>query len=129
MTPAFPALVTVLGLLLYVAEFVAVSRARVRHGIKAPAVTGSPEFERIFRVQQNTLEQLIWFIPSLWLFALFVSPLWAGLIGLIWVAARAHYAVSYCRDPETRGPGYATGLASAGVLLTGALIATVMQLL
>lgn len=129
MIPAFPTLVTVLALLLYIAEFVSVSRARVRYGIEAPAVNGAPEFERIFRVQQNTAEQLIWFMPSLWLFALSVSSLWAGLIGLVWVAGRAHYAMCYCRDPETRGLGYATGLASAGLLLAGALIAVVLQVL
>ena len=129
MIPAFPALVTALALLLYVGEFVAVSRARVRDNIMAPAVTGSAQFERIFRVQQNTLEQLVWFLPSLWLFAVFVSALWAGVIGLMWVAARVHYAVSYCRDPETRGPGYATGLVSAAVLLVGALVAIVGRLI
>lgn len=128
MIPAFPALVTALALLLYIAEFVAVSRARVRYNIAAPAVSGSPEFERVFRIQQNTVEQLVWFLPSLWLFALFISPLWAGLIGVVWVAARIHYAVCYYRDAETRGPGYATSLVSAGVLLVGALIGIVLQL-
>jgi glutathione S-transferase len=129
MISAFPALVIGLSLLLYVGEIVAVSRARVRYGIKAPVVSGSAEFERAFRVQQNTLEQLIWFIPSLWLFTVFVSSLWAGLIGLMWVAARAHYAVSYCRDPETRGPGYTIAFVCAAALLVGALVAIVARLL
>src|SRR5438034_6258427 len=95
MIPAFPALVSALALLLYVAVFAAAGRARHRFDVKAPAVTGPPEFERAFRVQQNTLEQLVWFIPALWLFALYVSPLWGGIIGLVWIAGRAHYAVSY----------------------------------
>ena len=92
MIPAFPALVVALALFLYVAVFAAAGRARHRYDIKAPAVTGAPEFERAFRVQQNTLEQIVWFIPALWLFALYVSPLWGGLIGLAWVAeiGRAH---------------------------------------
>jgi glutathione S-transferase len=126
---AFPALVAALALLLYVGVFVSVGRARHRYDIKAPAVTGVPEFERVFRVQQNTIEQLVWFIPSLWLFALFASPLWAGIIGLVWIAARAHYAVSYCRDPETRGPGFIVAFTSAGILLVGALIAILVRLL
>src|SRR6266852_4685010 len=119
--PTFPALVSALALLLYVAVFMTAGRARARFGIKAPAVTGAPEFERAFRIQQNTLEQLIWFIPSLWLFAWFVSPAWGGIIGLVWIAGRGYYALSYYRDPETRGPGFLVAFASAAVLLVGAL--------
>jgi glutathione S-transferase len=126
---AFPALVAALALALYVGVFVSVGRARMRYGIAAPAVTGAPQFERVFRVQQNTLEQLVWFLPSLWLFALFASPTWAGILGLVWIAARLHYAVSYCRDPETRGPGFVVAFASAGIMLVGALIALIVRLL
>src|SRR5713226_2318428 len=129
MIPAFPALVSALALLLYVGVFMTAGRMRARFAIKAPAVSGPPEFERAFRIQQNTLEQLVWFIPSLWLFADFVSPFWGGIIGLVWIAGRAYYAVSYYRDPETRGPGFLIGVASSGVLLVGALIGTVAELL
>jgi uncharacterized MAPEG superfamily protein len=125
MIASFPALVSVLALLLYIAVSAMAGRVRHRFDIKAPAVTGPPEFERAFRVQQNTLEQLVWFIPALWLFALYASPLWGGIIGLVWIAGRAHYAVSYYRDPETRGPGFLVGFASAAVLLIGALIGIV----
>ena len=128
MIPAFPALVSAVALLLYVGVFVAAGRARRRYSIRAPAVTGAPEFERAFRVQQNTLEQLVWFIPSLWLFALYASPAWGGIIGLIWIAGRAWYAISYTRDPDTRGPGFLIGFASAAVLLVGALIGILARL-
>jgi glutathione S-transferase len=125
---AFPAFVLALALVLYVGVFAAAGRARHRYDVKAPAVTGPPEFERAFRVQQNTLEQLVWFIPALWLFALYVSPLWGGLIGLVWIAGRVRYALSYYRDPESRGPGFLIGFASAAVLLVGALIGIVVRL-
>jgi glutathione S-transferase len=128
MIASFPALVLALALLLYVAMFVIAGRARHRYDVKAPAVTGPPEFERALRVQQNTLEQIVWFIPALWLFALYVSPFWGGIIGLIWIAGRAYYAVSYYRDPETRGPGFLVGFASSAVLLVGALIGIVARL-
>jgi glutathione S-transferase len=128
MIPTFPALVLALALLLYVAVFIAVGRARLRYGITAPAVTGAPEFERVFRVQQNTLEQLVWFIPSLWLFAVYASSLWAGIIGLVWVAARAYYALSYYRDPDARGPGFIVAFLAAGALLLGAIIGIVVRL-
>ena len=125
----FPALVIALALLLYVAVFAAAGRARHRFDIKAPAVTGAPEFERAFRVQQNTLEQIVWFIPALWLFALYVSPSWGGIIGLVWIAGRAYYARSYYNDPETRGPGFMVGFASSAVLLAGALIGILAALI
>ena len=129
MLAGFPALVTILALLLYVGVFVTAGRARARHGIQAPAVTGAPEFERAFRIQQNTMEQLIWFLPALWLFAFYVSPTWGGLLGLVWIGGRVHYALSYYRDPEARGPGFITGFASAAVLLVGALLGILADLL
>ncbi|HEX3538103.1 MAG TPA: MAPEG family protein [Stellaceae bacterium] len=125
---SFPALVTALALVLYVACFVAVGRTRLRFGIKAPAVSGAPEFERAFRIQQNTIEQLVWFIPALWLFAVYVSPVWAGVLGLVWIGARALYAVSYYRDPESRGPGFIIGFVSTAILLVGGLIGIVATL-
>ena len=128
MSHSFPALVTVLALALYVACFVTVGRARLRFGIKAPAVIGAPEFERAFRIQQNTIEQLVVFLPALWLFALYISPLWGGVLGLIWIGARAFYAVSYYREPESRGPGFIIGFVSSAVLLVGGLIGIVATL-
>src|SRR5581483_8205984 len=66
------ALVTLLALLLYAWMIMRVSSARGRLGVEAPSVTGDPEFERHYRVQANTLESLVIFLPSLWLFALFL---------------------------------------------------------
>ncbi len=129
MAPSFPALVTALALLVYAGIFMTTARARARYGIQAPAVTGAPEFERAFRIQQNTLEQLIWFLPSLWLFAFYVSPTWGGILGLVWIGGRIHYALSYYRDPEARGPGFITGFASAAVLLVGAFFGILADLL
>ena len=128
MIPTFPALVIALALVLYVVVFAAAGRARHRYDVKAPAVTGPPEFERAIRVQQNTLEQLVWFIPALWLFAVYVSATWGGIIGLVWIAGRAYYARSYYNDPETRGTGFMVGFASAAVLLAGALIGILVAL-
>jgi hypothetical protein len=129
MLPGFPALVTALALLLYAGVLVTAALARARYGVQAPAVTGAPQFERALRVQQNTIEQLIWFLPALWLFAFYVSPFWGGIIGLVWIAGRTHYAVSYYRDPDTRGPGFITGLVSSAALLLGALIGILVDLL
>ncbi len=74
----FPSLVTVLTLILYFILTLNVGRARVKYKVPVPQTSGDADFERVFRVQQNTLEQLILFLPSLWLFALFVSPIWGA---------------------------------------------------
>ncbi|HEX3954928.1 MAG TPA: MAPEG family protein [Stellaceae bacterium] len=125
----FPAFVLILALILYIGIVLAVGRARGRHGVPAPAVTGAPEFERLFRVQQNTLEQIVWFIPALWLFALYVSPVWAGILGIVWIAGRVCYAISYCRDPASRGPAFGIAFISAGIMLLGAMIAIIWRLI
>jgi glutathione S-transferase len=128
MPAAFPGLVTILALILYAATGANAGRMRGRHKIEAPSVTGPPEFERAFRIQQNTLEQLALFLPALWLFVLFVSPLWGGVIGLVWVGGRVLYAVSYQRDPAARGPGFAIAGISSVVLLLGALVGAIVNL-
>lgn len=107
-----PALTTLLALLVYFVVTLNVGFARTRYKIVAPAVSGHPDFERIYRVQMNTLEQLVLFLPSLWLFALFLSPVWASVFGAVWIVGRVLYAIGYYRAAEKREAGF--GLAFAG---------------
>ena len=110
-----------LALLEYLVLTFLCGQARGRLGVPAPATTGNTEFERYLRVQQNTVEQLVIFLPSIFLFALFVSePVAAGL-GLVFVLGRALYARGYYVDPARRGPGFGLTLLSNVVLLLGAL--------
>jgi glutathione S-transferase len=122
MPPILPALVTGLALLLYLVLIINVSRARGLYKVEAPATAGDPGFERVFRVQQNTLEQIVAFLPALWLFSAFASPTWGAGIGFLWILARTHYAWSYYRDAAKRGPGYAIGLVCTVVLLIGGIV-------
>jgi glutathione S-transferase len=116
-------LVLGLTLLEYVVIVMLTGRARVRSGIRAPAVTGDPIFERWFRVQQNTLEQLIVFVPALLLFGQFVSARWpAFLLGTLFIAGRALYARAYVSAPDSRSAGFILGLLATAVLLLGGLI-------
>jgi glutathione S-transferase len=121
MLPLLPSLATVLALLLFLALGINVSRARGRYKVDAPATTGDPDFERTYRIHQNTLEQLVLFLPALWLFTRFVDPTVGGLIGFVWIIGRVLYAVNYQRDPKARGPGFVVGGISTVVLLVGAL--------
>ena len=72
------ALVTVAALILYFVVTLNVGRARFKYNVSPPAISGNPDFERVFRVQQNTVEQIVLFIPALWVFSLFVSQIWGG---------------------------------------------------
>ena len=97
-----------------------VGAARGKYGIHAPATTGHPQFERVHRVHQNTLEALVVFIPALLVFAYYLSFGWAAGLGVVFIVARAIYAVSYIRDPEKRGPGAGlTGVVNIVLVLGG----------
>ena len=122
------AIVTALALLEYLGIGIMVGQARGKYGIKAPATSGHPIFERTFRVHQNTLEQLMIFLPSLWLFGMYVSPTWGALLGLVFIVGRVVYVRGYIADPEKRGLGFLIGVLAHGVLLIGGLIGAVLVL-
>src|ERR1700741_1082794 len=100
------ALVTCLAIAFYFFTSIQVSRARAAFGIKVPAISGHLDFERVFRVQMNTLEWMPIFLPSLWLFAVYVSDLYAALLGLVWIVGRALYMTGYEQAAEKRSRGY-----------------------
>ena len=116
-------------MLLAVLEFLVcgflVGSARAKYKVAAPAITGHPDFERCFRVQQNTLEQLVIFLPACWFFASTVSAKWAVILGLIFVVGRVVYAFGYIKQAEKRGPGFGLSFLPNAVLLIGALIGAV----
>jgi uncharacterized membrane protein YecN with MAPEG domain len=105
-----PALVTLLAVLLMFATAFAVGRARGRYKVPAPATSGHPGFERAFRVQMNTLEAALLFLPTLWLAARYGFAFWAGVAGLVWVAGRTWYALAYLQEASRRGGGFLVGM-------------------
>jgi glutathione S-transferase len=129
MRQIYTAAVTLLTLLLYFVLTGVVARARGKYGVKAPAVTGSENFERAYRVQMNTVEQMVFFLPALWLYALLLSDRGASVGGLIWVVGRAMYAVNYMRDPATRGPGATISLLAQVGLFLGAVYGVVRAMI
>jgi glutathione S-transferase len=124
----YTALVTVLTVLLYSYTVLLVARARPKFKVPAPAMSGHPEFDRIFRVQMNTLEWMPIFLPSLWLFAVYISDGVAAAIGLVWIAGRILYLTGYSKAAAKRGPGFAIQATAATVLWVGALGAIVWRL-
>ena len=124
----YTALVTLLAVLFYFATSARVARARIKYGVKLPAISGNPDFERVFRVQMNTLEWLPIFLPSLWMYAIYISdPVAAGL-GAVWIIGRIAYMIGYTRSVPARGPGFLIQALAAGVLLLGALGAIVWRI-
>jgi glutathione S-transferase len=118
----FVAIVTVLALLQFFWLGLQVARARGRYGVAAPATTGNEVFERHFRVQMNTLEQLVMFLPALWIFAAYISPLWAAALGVVFILGRAIYAISYVRDPRSRSLGFGLTAFPTFVMLIGSAV-------
>jgi glutathione S-transferase len=125
----YTALVTCLALLFYFFTSVRVARARAAYKIKPPAISGNPDFERVFRVQMNTLEWLPIFLPSLWLFAIYVNDEYAALAGVAWIIGRALYMTGYEKAAEKRRAGFAIQSLAATVLLLGSLGTIVWRIL
>ena len=122
-------LATLAALLVYFISGLKVGMARGKYGVKAPAVTGHPDFERAFRAQQNTLEWLPLFLPALWLFAITWSDAWAAGIGRLWTLARYGYMVAYMADAAKREPYFIAQFLLFAVLWVGALAGIVRGLL
>lgn len=125
----YVAIVTGLALLQVFYFAIQVGQQRVKHEIRAPAVSGSPDFERAFRVHQNTVEQLIIFIPALWMFANYVRADIGAGIGLVFVIGRQIYRGAYVADPAKRSAGFSIGALAMMILLIGGMVGAVMDLL
>jgi glutathione S-transferase len=114
-------LIVALALLQYFAFGTAVGHAREKYNVTAPATSGNEIFERYFRVQMNTLELLIVFVPAIWIFGFYVSAHAAAGLGAIYVIGRGIYFFSYVKDPKKRSLGFGLSAAPVVVLAIGAL--------
>lgn len=125
---AYVDIVTALAVLQFIVFAFKVGGARGRYGIAAPATTGNAVFERYFRVQQNTLELLIAFLPGIYLFSRYWNPLIAAALGLVYLIGREIYSAAYIKDPAKRSAGYSLSFLPVVVLITGSLIGAVRML-
>jgi len=115
------AVVIALALLEFVVFGMLVGRARGLYGVNAPAISGHEVFDRYFRVHYNTMEMLVTFVPSIWLFGLYVSPRWGAAIGAVYLVGRIVYLRGYVADPRKREIGFGLSALPILVLLVGAL--------
>ncbi|MBI3283363.1 MAG: MAPEG family protein [Burkholderiales bacterium] len=127
MTLLWTSWITIAALAMYFWTAYAVAKARMRCQVRAPFVDGPPEFLRALRVQGNTVEQLIFFLPALWLCAFWSGDRLAAAGGAVWVLGRIWYALAYYRAAEKRGPGFTISLLAAVALLLGAIAGMSMR--
>lgn len=125
---AYIDIIATLALLQFFVFGLLVGRARGKYGIKAPAVTGHEMFDRAFRVQMNTLEMLIMFIPALYLGAKYWSPVIAAGLGAVYLIGRIIYAVTYVSNPAGRGLGFMLSLSPSLILLFAGLIGAIRSM-
>jgi uncharacterized membrane protein YecN with MAPEG domain len=123
------AIVVALALLEYSVFVWLCGQARGRYDVAAPSTTGNTTYERYYRVQMNSVEQLVMFVPGMWLFGTYVSTTWAMGLGVLFIIGRALYARAYLSEnPGNRGPGFLLTLAPNLILLWGSLIGAVLAL-
>jgi glutathione S-transferase len=123
------AIVTLIAIVEFIVFGMKVGASREKYGVNAPATTGHDMFERYYRVHYNTLEQLIIFLPGLWLFGFYIGYSWAAGIGLIYLVGRVIYGIAYIKDPGSRGIGMLLSVLPCWVLILGALVGAAWSLI
>jgi len=126
---AWVQLVTVLAVLQCLVFSFFVGSARGKYKVAAPATAGNEIFERYNRVHQNTIEQLIVFLPSLWIAAQYSSPGRMAAIGAVFIVGRVFYLTGYVKEPKKRGFGFGLSFLSTAALLIYALVDVIRALL
>jgi len=123
----FTAIVSILAILVVFWTGLRVAGMRGKHNILAPATAGHPEFDRAYRVQMNTMEQFVLFLPLLWLANEFfhMLPLLTGAVGLVWIVGRIIYALAYMADPSKRSLGFTISIIATAALLVLSVIGIV----
>ena len=124
----YAVIIILLALLQYTSFSFAVGSQRVKLKVSAPMTEGNDVWQRYFRVQQNTLEQLILFIPGMLAFSHYVSSTWVILPGVAFLVGRQLYAHLYVKAPKSRGPGFMLTFFANMVLVIGSLIGVAVQL-
>lgn len=125
---AWTVLISTLALLQLLFFSIQVARARERYGVRAPAISGNEVFERTFRVQMNTLEVIVLFVPALWFASVYLPPFWPAMLGVVYLIGRFVYWRSYVQDPSRRGPGFGLSILPILLLLLTGLVGSILQL-
>jgi len=122
-------IVVVLALIQFVVFGMLVGRARGKYGVDAPATSGDPTFERYYRVHMNTMEQLVVFLPAIFLYSSLGNPTIAAGLGLVYIVGRLLYLRSYISDPKSRAVGFVMSFLPTVFMLGASGVIAVMNLI
>jgi glutathione S-transferase len=120
-------IVAILAIFQFIAFSILVGQARAKYGVQAPAMTGNEHFERAARVQMNTLEQLVCFLPALFIAAAYWNPVYVAAFGAVYLIGRTLYRQAYVADPKKRGLGFMLTFFPTVLLALAALAGAVMR--
>ena len=118
-----------LALIEYIIFSMLVGKARGDYNVDAPATSGNPIFERYYRVQENTLELLVYFIPGILMFAHYWRDDIAAGLGAVFLVGRILYLKAYVSEPKTRTLGFVLSFFPAAILVLGGLVGVIMALI
>lgn len=105
-----------------------VGKARGTYGVKAPATSGHPDWERVNRAHQNSIEQLVVFIPLFLAYCFHVGQTTGIGLGVVFLIARVLYARGYIQQAERRSVGAFLTFAVQAWLAIGAVIGLVVKI-
>jgi glutathione S-transferase len=120
-------IVALLAIIQFIFFMMLVGQARGKYGIKAPAMTGNEHFERALRVQMNTLEQLVCFLPALLMAAVYWPPTYVAATGVVYLVGRVLYWQAYVKDPAKRGLGFLLTFLPTVLLTLAGLVGALMR--
>jgi len=120
-------LVAVLAILQYLAFGMLVASARGKYGVHAPSTAGHPQFERMYRVQMNTLELLVALLPAMYLAARYWSPSVVAVGGAVYLVGRLVYWRAYTKDPASRSLGFGLSIFPVLAMLGATLLGLVLK--
>lgn len=122
-------LISLLAVLQFFGFGALTGRARRNSGLKAPAMSGDPGFERMYRVQMNTLEMLVAFLPALFLAAKYWPTPLVAVLGLAYLVGRHLYWRAYVSDPAKRGLGFMISMLPIAILILLGIAGIVLSLI
>lgn len=126
-TPAPPRMnyvdiVAMVAIIQYLVFGSLVGKARGQYGVRSPAVSGNEQFERIYRVQMNTMELLVAFLPALYSAARYWPAGVIAAVGAIYLVGRFIYWRAYVTAPASRGLGFILSIGPVFGLALAALV-------
>lgn len=119
--------VAVLAVLQFIGFGMMVGAARTKYQVHAPATSGHPQFERMYRVHVNTLEVLVCLLPALYLAARYWEPSYVAATGVVYLIGRLVYLRAYTQNPASRAVGFALSIFPVLGLLLATLVGAVMK--